>query len=129
MTSEPATGEREVAADHLAAEEIINTIKWLGDGEKTAAIVKIPRLHSRKTRYDYEDLIQEAYSRILDGQRAWVRGVPAVPFFAGVMRSIAWEWKNELVSEEVDVGDEGALEPWSPGALEPWSAGRSPRSM
>src|SRR5262249_55489217 len=74
------------------------------------AIVKIARLHARKTQYDHEDLLQEAYSRILDGRRAWARGVPAVPFFGGVIRSIAWEWRSVLVNEDVDIGDEGAQE-------------------
>src|SRR5262249_652368 len=93
----------------MAAPEIINAIKSLGAEEKTA-IVKIARLHARKTQYDHEDLLQEAYSRILDGRRAWARGVPAVPFFGGVIRSIAWEWRSVLVNEDVDIGAEGAQE-------------------
>jgi hypothetical protein len=103
------TGEYERTADHLAAAEITNVIKTLRDGEKTT-IVKIARLFARKTSYGHEDLLQEAYCRVLDGRRGWARGVPAVPFFHGVMRSIAWEWKMEFTGEEIDIGDEGAVE-------------------
>ena len=34
---------------------------------------------------------------MLDGARAWPRHVAALPFLWGVVRSIAWEWKNEFV--------------------------------
>jgi RNA polymerase sigma-70 factor (ECF subfamily) len=102
-------GDCERAADHLATAEITNLINTLRDGEKTA-IVKIARLYARKTSYGHEDLLQESYCRVLDGRRGWLRGVPAVPFFHGVMRSIAWEWKREFTSQEIDIGDEGAVE-------------------
>jgi hypothetical protein len=102
-------GDWERAADHLATAEITNVINTLRDGEKTA-IVKIARLYARKTSYGHEDLLQEAYCRVLDGRRGWLRGVPAVLFFHGVIRSIAWEWKAEFTSEEIDIGDEGAGE-------------------
>jgi len=102
-------GDCERAADHLATAEITNVINTLRDGEKTA-IVKIARLYARKTSYGHEDLLQESYCRVLDGRRGWLRGVPAVPFFHGVMRSIAWEWQREFTSQEIDIGDEGAVE-------------------
>ena len=102
-------GDCERAADHLATDEITNVINTLRDGEKTA-IAKIARLYARKTHYGHEDLLQEAYCRILDGRRGWLRGVPAVLFFRGVIRSIAWEWKMERTNEATDIGDEGALE-------------------
>jgi hypothetical protein len=102
-------GDWEGAADHLAAAEITNVINTLMDGEKTA-IVKIAKLYARKTSYGHEDLLQEAYCRVLDGRRGWARGVPAVLFFHGVIRSIAWEWKAEFTSEDIDIGDEGAVE-------------------
>src|SRR5215467_9338657 len=104
-----ATEHEDSSADRLSAEEIIREIKALRDGEKIA-IVKIARLYARRTRYEYEDLMQEAYTRVLDGRRAWTRGAPAVQFFGGVIRSLAWEWKNEFVNEEVDIDDESAQE-------------------
>jgi len=107
--SDLATEQHDSSANRLSAGEIIREIKALRDSEKIA-IVKIARLYARKTPYGYEDLLQEAYSRALDGRRAWNRGVPAVLFFGGVIRSLAWEWKNEFVNEEIDLDDEGAQE-------------------
>lgn len=36
---------------------------------------------------------------MLDGRRPWPNGLGAVPFLAGVARSIAWDWKRESVEE------------------------------
>ena len=57
--------------------------------------MKIARLYARKTPYDKEDLIQEAFARVLSGRRAWTKGTGPVLFLGGVIRSIAWEWKSE----------------------------------
>src|SRR5215510_5758654 len=97
------TGEYERAADHLASAEIASAINTLGDGEKTA-IVKIARLYARKTRYGHDDLLQEAYCRVLDGRRRWLTGVPPLPFFQGVMPSIALEWTLDFPSADIDIG-------------------------
>ena len=92
----------------LTPDEIIKAIKALTDGEKTA-LVKIARFYARKTPYDHEDLINEAYSRVLDPQRrTWRRDIPVLVFLGGVVRSIAWEWKSDSADEQVDAGDEGA---------------------
>ena len=88
----------------LAPAEIVRSINALTDAEKTA-LVKIARLYARKTRYEYEDLLHEAYSRALEGRREWPRTVPATHFFGGVMRSIAWEWKKETLDTLPDGGD------------------------
>jgi DNA-directed RNA polymerase specialized sigma24 family protein len=43
----------------------------------------------------WSDLLQEAFSRVLDGSRQRPDGVPLVAFLAGVMRSIAAEhWRR-----------------------------------
>src|SRR5947207_1774963 len=99
--------QSEAVPDRLSAQEIINAVNTLSDGEKSS-FAKIARLYAKKTRYDREDLLQEAYSRILDGRRGWSKGVPAVLFFSGVIRSIAWDWKNEFFNEEFDFVDDGA---------------------
>jgi hypothetical protein len=85
--SDLATEQHDSSANRLSAGEIIREIKALRDSEKIA-IVKMARLYARKTPYGYEDLLQEAYSRALDGRRAWSMGVPAVLFFGGVIRSL-----------------------------------------
>src|SRR6202040_1689093 len=74
------------------------------------ALMKIARLYARKTPYDHEDLLQEAMCRVLSGTRAWPRGLAALPFLWGVVRSIAWEWKKELPDKPPDRADPAAEE-------------------
>jgi len=57
----------------------------------------IARLHARglPPEFDWTDLLQEAFARVLDGSRPPPEGVPKVAFLAGVMRSIKAEyWKR-----------------------------------
>lgn len=43
-----------------------------------------------------EDLIHEAFARVLKGRRRWPRKVPFLNFSCGVIKSIAWEkWVEE----------------------------------
>jgi hypothetical protein len=88
----------------LSQAEAVKTLKALTDGDKTA-LMKIARAYATKTSYGYEDLFQEAICRVLGGTRAWPRGVPVLSFLAGVMRSIAWEWKSEPHGEARDAAD------------------------
>jgi hypothetical protein len=74
--------------------QVERVLASLSDGEMIA-LMKIARLYARKTPYDKEDLIQEAFARVLSGRRAWTKGTGAVLFLGGVIRSIAWEWKSE----------------------------------
>jgi DNA-directed RNA polymerase specialized sigma24 family protein len=51
----------------------------------------IARLHARgllPPTVDWSDLLQEAFTRVLDGSRRQPAGVPVVAFLAEVMRSI-----------------------------------------
>jgi DNA-directed RNA polymerase specialized sigma24 family protein len=41
-----------------------------------------------------DDLIQEAFCRILSGDRKWPRSVPAVAFVIKTMQSIAYDWRK-----------------------------------
>jgi RNA polymerase sigma-70 factor (ECF subfamily) len=57
----------------------------------------IARLHARGLPPDvsWSDLLQEAFSRVLDGSRRRPDALPAVAFLAGVMRSIKTEhWRR-----------------------------------
>jgi hypothetical protein len=61
-----------------------------------------------------DELLGEAITRALEGRRAWPRDLAAIPFLAGVMRSIADEWRSKgsrdplrLIGAEID--DEEAL--------------------
>src|SRR5579862_4701215 len=80
-----------------ARDEIIQIFQSLTAPQKTA-LNKVARIYAAKTRYGHDghkDLIQEAYLRVLNGQREWPRDVAVVPFLAGVMRSVAWDWREE----------------------------------
>jgi DNA-directed RNA polymerase specialized sigma24 family protein len=54
----------------------------------------IARLHARglPSEIGWSDLLQEAFTRVLDGSRHQPEGLPAVAFLAGVMRSIKAEY-------------------------------------
>jgi DNA-directed RNA polymerase specialized sigma24 family protein len=78
----------------LSRPEILEAIKALGDGEKTS-LAKIARLYAARTPYDGADLLQEAICRVLSGERNWPRGVPAILLLGGVIRSIAWQWRQK----------------------------------
>ena len=80
--------------ERLSVSEVEHAVASLSDGERTT-LTKIARLYARKTPYDKEDLIQETFARVLSGRRAWTKGTDPVFFLGGVIRSIAWEWKNE----------------------------------
>src|SRR5271170_6582435 len=57
----------------------------------------IARLHARGLPPDvtWDDLLQEALTRVLTGSRKKPRGVPVVAFLAGVMRSLKSEhWRR-----------------------------------
>jgi hypothetical protein len=65
-------------------------------------------------REAFDELLGEAITRVLERRRAWPRDLAAVPFLAGVMRSIADEWRSKgsrdplrLIGAEID--DEQAL--------------------
>jgi len=99
----PTTGA-ESAAAALSPAEAGAAIRALAAADKIA-LMKIARLYARKTPYDHEDLLQEAMCRVLSGARAWPRGLAALPFLWGVVRSIAWEWRHETLDALPDGGD------------------------
>ena len=88
----------------LSQLEVEAAIRRLTDGEKTA-LMKMAMLYARKTPYDRQDLVQEAFARILSGRRVWPRDANASLFLGGVIRSIAWEWKRERPLEVTGTTD------------------------
>ena len=87
--------------------EIREILQSLTEAQKTRLFM-IARLLGKRIRYSERDLIQEAYARVLDGKRAWPKNVAVVPFLAGVMRSIAWDWRIEDDHEDIDVDSLGS---------------------
>jgi len=95
----------ETSADAaLSQPEVELALGRLTDGEKTA-LMKIAMLYARKTPYDHQDLVQEAFARILSGRRTWPRDANTAFFLGGVIRSIAWEWKRERPLEVTESTD------------------------
>lgn len=88
--------------------EVIQLLGSIGDADKTA-LVRISKAYARKTHYDYEDLLQEATRRVLD-TREWPRGMDALPFLAGVIRSVAWDWRKRAISDELNENSGGGQE-------------------
>jgi DNA-directed RNA polymerase specialized sigma24 family protein len=58
----------------------------------------IARLHARglPSEISWSDLLQEAFTRVLDGSRRQPEGLPMVDFLAGVMRSIKADYWRRL---------------------------------
>jgi hypothetical protein len=59
----------------------------------------------------HEDLLQEAISRSLSGERQWREGVPIYWHLHEVMRSIAWNWhkkfdENLVLASQFESDDE-----------------------
>lgn len=77
----------------LSPSEVMQAIQALEDGDKTG-LAKIARLYAGKTPFDHNDLLQEALCRVLGGERKWPKGVPPLLFLSGVIRSIAWQWRQ-----------------------------------
>jgi DNA-directed RNA polymerase specialized sigma24 family protein len=94
---EPSTAGRSLT-------EIASALKALNDADKTA-LMKIARIYAARTSYGAEDMLQEAMCRVLSGTRIWPLHVPLIAFLAGVMRSVAWEWRQETAGEAVDAVD------------------------
>jgi RNA polymerase sigma-70 factor (ECF subfamily) len=82
--------------------ELVAAIAQLTAGEKIA-IMKIARLYARGTPYDHEDLLHEAFARVLEGRRTWPSHIGATMFLGGVLRSIAWEWRYDRRGETAAV--------------------------
>jgi DNA-directed RNA polymerase specialized sigma24 family protein len=62
-------------------------------------------------RRDADDLLNEAFDRVLSGRRPWPSQVPMPAFFNGVMRSIASQWRHEDDREPlIEDDEEGATE-------------------
>jgi RNA polymerase sigma-70 factor (ECF subfamily) len=80
----------------------------------------LARLHARGLPSDvsWSDLLQEAFTRVLDGSRRQPDGVPMAAFLSGVMRSIKEQyWRNarrgarqaRKLLAELELGDDTEL--------------------
>jgi hypothetical protein len=79
--------------DYRSRAEVVKAILSFTDADKTR-LNKYARIQAAKTSYDAEDLVQEALTRCLEGRRPWPRDVAVLNFLAGVIKTIASEWKK-----------------------------------
>ncbi len=88
------------APTHHSPATALDAIKSLSISDKSA-LLKIAKTYARTrhTRFDHEDLIQEAMTRVLEGTRKWPVGVPFMAFLCGVIRSTAWDWRTDITNE------------------------------
>jgi hypothetical protein len=68
-------------------------IEELTDSEKVA-LMKIARSYAQVSAYSGEDLIHEAFTRVLSGQVIRAGSLRTIHFLAQVVQSISWEWRE-----------------------------------
>jgi DNA-directed RNA polymerase specialized sigma24 family protein len=114
-SSAPGKTKMSIAEDlqaetHYSLKEVKEILQAFLASHSKAALAqktrlnKIARRFAHNTSYDYEDMLQEARTRVLEGRRKWPRDVDLVTFLAGVMRSIASQLhdKNDRPSDDAD---------------------------
>jgi DNA-directed RNA polymerase specialized sigma24 family protein len=114
--SEPSPPTLEATPPPLSEVEIRSEISSLTPGERTR-LIKIAGYYAWKGRTSFEEpdeLVQEAICRVLEGMRSWPRDLEKLRFLAGVIKSIAGDWKRAQrqalkrtvpLNEEREVGE------------------------
>lgn len=81
--------------DHASPDEAADALEQLG----AAGLLRLEQIARNRVRglhhVEWEDLLQEAVARVMGGTRKWPRKVPLIAFMAGVMRSIASEYRGQ----------------------------------
>jgi DNA-directed RNA polymerase specialized sigma24 family protein len=72
--------------DRLTVAEMCDSIETISEAD-TARLVSAARGFSRLCGIDADELLQEAFTRALEGRRTCERGTDLVPFLCGVMKS------------------------------------------
>jgi DNA-directed RNA polymerase specialized sigma24 family protein len=86
--------------EHLSASECnVALVALTSNNEQSLRIFKIARRYAGSD-LDAEELVQEAFVRILDGERIWPRGLDATPFVIKVIQSIASEIRSKRKRRE-----------------------------
>jgi hypothetical protein len=80
---------------YFTVAEAREAIVRLTPGEKTK-LMMAAKLYAKRNRskYDFEELFNEAATRILEGKRPWPKREPFPNFFCGVLKSIADGWRT-----------------------------------
>jgi RNA polymerase sigma-70 factor (ECF subfamily) len=80
--------------EYATPEEAAEALEKLGQADRLR-IESLARNRLYGNDSEWEDLLQEALTRILEGTRRWPRDLPIVAFIAGVMRSLASERRKQ----------------------------------
>lgn len=106
-------------ATHLTAGEVRRIIGRLR-GPDLVRLAALARLWATGLRqHDADDLLNEAFDRVLAGRRPWPVQVPLPAFLSQVMRSIASQWRQEARREPLKEDEAGEVleeESHNPGA-------------
>lgn len=97
-------------ADILSAEEVARHLGRLRQADLIRFAALAETWARGLARRDAADLLNEALTRILSGQRPWPAEVPLAAFLSQVMRSIASQWRAEDLREPL-ASDAGVPEP------------------
>lgn len=76
------------AGDRVTVAEIHDSIATISEADM-ARLVAAAKGFSRLCGIEADDLLQEAFTRVLEGRRTCERGIALVPFLCGVMKSLA----------------------------------------
>lgn len=100
--------ERE--AETLSTSEFADALRHLTAND-LGRIEAVAKSHALGTGHGWEDLLQEAICRTLEGGRSCPRSVSPVVFLYNAMRSIASAWRETLAGQghhvSVDAGEDG----------------------
>ena len=92
--------------EYASPEEAAAALEQLGPADRIR-LQKLARSRLHGLNAQWEDLLQEALTRILEGTRRWPRDVSLINFVAGVMRSLASEnWHQQSRSHSQESGSE-----------------------
>ncbi len=104
---------------HLSASEIRGALASL----RRADILRLSMLARNwvrgLVRRDADDLLNEAFERVLAGRRPWPSDLATPAFLNGVMRSIASQWRHEDARELLIEDQEEGCASLSEGSLDP----------
>jgi hypothetical protein len=96
--------------DNLSPEEFLAAYLAFTMADKVRLNL-IARWWTKRTPFDWEDLLHEAFQRTLAGTRKCPRDVPILRFLSGVMRSIRSEWLSDFDREHDPAPDGSGADP------------------
>lgn len=97
------------ALEHLTAAECSAALEAFVADEKELLRLKVIARRRAGSDLEADELIQDAFIGILDGNRSWPRGLATRPFLIEVIRSIANGVREKRKRREAEMGMPGVL--------------------